>query len=98
VDEVIVVGDELNVAGFRLAGVAVRCPPPAELVAACEQALKEAKLVVLGRGAADALGPERLRRAWQRESPLVVVLPEVAAPQPERDFVQRLRAVLGIEG
>lgn len=97
VDPLLVIGDALNVVGFGLAGVAVRSPAPADLEAAFEQALATAQLVVLGRRAADALGPERLRRVWAREQPLLVVLPDIAAPVPDTALEHRLRAVLGID-
>ncbi len=54
-------------------------------------------MIVLARQIADALAPEVLRAAMMRETPLVVVLPALALPQPDRDFARRMRAVLGIE-
>jgi vacuolar-type H+-ATPase subunit F/Vma7 len=94
---IVVIGDEWTCAGFALAGVAARSPAPADLDAEFERALGSAALVVLTRRCADALAPDRLRQAIARESPLVVVMPELVEPQPDAGFVRRIRAVLGIE-
>lgn len=97
-EDIVVIGDQRDTAGFRLAGFAVRCVPPAEVPAAVDRAARGAVLVVLTRGAADALGPDRLARMRHAERPLVAVLPDLAAPAPDEAFMRRMRAVLGIEG
>jgi vacuolar-type H+-ATPase subunit F/Vma7 len=94
---IVVLGDELVCAGFRLAGVATRCTAPDEAVAAFAQARAEARLVLLTSALAAALPAAALRQAQAAESPLVLVLPDLRDPQPDRAFAQRLRAVLGIE-
>jgi vacuolar-type H+-ATPase subunit F/Vma7 len=94
---IVVIGDELNVAGFRLAGVDTRSPAPGETGAVFADALASSALVVLSRRSADALPADMLRRALGRESPLVVVMPDIAAPAPDAAFVRRMKAVLGIE-
>lgn len=94
---IVVIGDELTCVGFALAGVNTCCPPPAELVAAFTRALDTASLLVLSRASADALPPTVLREARLRESPLLVVLPDLTGPQPDTAFQRRMRAVLGIE-
>lgn len=93
----VVLGDELTCAGFRLAGVATRCTAPAYAAAAFAQARAEAQLVLLTPALAAALPAEALRQAMAAESPLVLVLPDLRDPQPDRTFARRLRAVLGIE-
>jgi len=97
VNTIVVIGDELSCAGFRLAGARTRNPSPADLEAEFERALASAPLVVLTRRCAAALPPAVLRRAALRETPLVVVMPELASPVPDQGFVRRMRAVLGIE-
>ena len=94
---IIVIGDELVCAGFALAGVDARHPEPADLAADFAQALKHAALVVLSRRCADALAPQALHSAMLRESPLVVVMPEITEAQVDARFARRMRAVLGIE-
>ena len=94
---IVLLGDEPACAGFRLAGVDARCPPPADLPAAFEQALADAQLVMLTATLAAALPAGLLRRAQARERPLVMVMPDLARPQADLAFTRRLRAVLGIE-
>ncbi len=95
--DIVVIGDELDCAGFRLAGVETRSPPPAGLDAEFARALESARLVVLGRRCADALPVQTLARAMAREMPLIVVMPDIAAPHADTAFERRMRAVLGIE-
>lgn len=95
--DIVVLGDELACAGLRLAGVEARSPAPAALAAEFTQALAGASMVVLTRTLADVLPAETLRQAQRRETPLVVVLPDLVDPQPDGAFVRRMRAVLGIE-
>lgn len=94
---IVVVGDEATCAGFRLAGAEARTPARGEIAAEFARALGVAEMVVLARETADALPPEALRAAMLRETPLVVVLPALAEPQPDRAFERRIRSVLGIE-
>lgn len=94
---IVVIGSTLETAGFRLAGLEVHTPAPAALPAVWAQALAEAQLVVLGHHAAAALPPGVLAQAQRRETPLVAVLPDLAAPAPDADFVHRMRALLGID-
>lgn len=95
---IVVLGDELACAGLRLAGVQTRSPAPAALLAEFTQALASASMVVLTRALADTLPAETLRQAQRRETPLLVVLPDLVDPQPDLAFARRMRAVLGIEG
>ena len=94
---IIVIGDELVCAGFALTGVDTRSPAPADLGAEFHHALEHASLIILSRRCADALAPQVLRQALARESPLVVVMPEITEPQADPGFARRMRAVLGIE-
>ena len=94
---IVVIGDELACVGFALTGVSTCCPPPAELVPTFTRALDTASLLVLSRASADALPPAVLHEARLRESPLLVVLPDLTDPQPDSAFQRRMYAVLGIE-
>jgi vacuolar-type H+-ATPase subunit F/Vma7 len=62
------------------------------------QAQRAASLILLTRRSAEALPPQVLRQAQRRESPLVMVLPDLTAPVPDEALARRVRAVLGIEG
>lgn len=94
---IVVLGDELACAGLRLAGVVTHRPAHEDMADAFALALANASVVVLSRALADALPLETLRRAQRRETPLLVVLPDIAEPQPDLAFARRIRAVLGIE-
>lgn len=93
---IIVIGSELDCAGFRLAGLETRSPAAAALEAAFGQALEQATLVVLTRACATALPPGLLARAQARALPLVAVVPDIAAPQADTGMARRIRAALGI--
>jgi vacuolar-type H+-ATPase subunit F/Vma7 len=96
-EPIVVIGDELTCAGFRLAGVATRTPAAGEAGAVLAQALGEAKLVVLTQALADAVERGLLRRAPAREQPLLVAIPGIAAPDSPSDLSHRMRALLGID-
>ena len=94
---VVVIGDELSCAGFRLAGADVFAPPSAEVPELFDRALGTAQLVLLTRSAAAAVAPATLRAALAREAPLLWVLPDIGDPDAASDYSRRIRAVLGIE-
>lgn len=94
---IVVIGDERLRAGFRLTGVEVLQPADHELPVAFNQALARASLLVLTQHCADALPPGLLRAALARESPLVVVMPDIDTTDADTGFARRMRAVLGIE-
>jgi vacuolar-type H+-ATPase subunit F/Vma7 len=96
--DLVVIADELDAVGFRLAGVDTLTPAPRDVDAAFANACATtAGLVVVGRRLADALAPGVLARATAAGRPLVAVLPEVVAPAPDAAFERRMRGVLGIE-
>ncbi|MBI3154703.1 MAG: hypothetical protein HYZ20_04785 [Burkholderiales bacterium] len=112
VGPVVVLCDAALASAFRLAGVDARAvvpapghpggdhgpaPLPAGVTDAFEQACAQAALVVLAPAVASVLDGARLAAAQWRLQPLVVVLPEIAAPQPDAAFARRMRAALGIE-
>lgn len=94
---IVLIGDELACAGFRLAGVEVRPTAAAEVPAAFDAARRQADLVLLGHAAAAALPAEVLRQARLRAQPPVAVLPMLGAPAVDGDFTRRLRALMGLE-
>jgi vacuolar-type H+-ATPase subunit F/Vma7 len=91
------IGDELNGTAFALAGVQVLNPEPAELARTFDRALQRAALVMLSRASADALAPGVLSRAQALESPLLVVVPDIAEPGADTGVARRIRGVLGIQ-
>ncbi len=93
---IVAIGDELNTLGWRLAGVETRSPTAAELPATLAQALGSAALVLLTRGCADALPAGVLARALRQATPLVVVVPDIRAPESDTAWTRRIRNVLGI--
>ncbi len=94
---IVVLGDELHGVGFRLAGIEVHNPPPAELEAQFKRAVDSAALVVLSQRCARGLAPALLRRAMLGETPPVVVMPDIGEPNADTGFVRRMRSLLGIE-
>jgi vacuolar-type H+-ATPase subunit F/Vma7 len=93
---IVLIGDELACAGFRLAGVDARPTAAADVPAAFEAARQQAGLVLLGHTAAAALPTDLLRQARLRGQPPVAVLPPLAAPAADEDFTRRLRALMGL--
>jgi len=93
---VVVIGDPLSCAGFRLAGFEVHAPSSQEVKPLFDAALDAAQLIVLTHSAAAALPPATLRDALAREAPLVVVVNDVGAPEREAQTPRAIRAVLGI--
>jgi vacuolar-type H+-ATPase subunit F/Vma7 len=93
---IVFIGDELNSAGFGLAGVSTRSPAATDLAAEFAQALARASLVVLTRRSADCLEPGVIERALARDTPLVVVLPDITEPLADTGCARRIRSVLGI--
>lgn len=91
------IGDELNGTAFGLVGVRVLNPAPADLPQVFDGALQQAALVLLSRASADALPPGVLSRAQARETPLLVVVPDIAAPGADTGMARRIRGVLGIQ-
>jgi vacuolar-type H+-ATPase subunit F/Vma7 len=96
-EPIVVIGDELTCAGFRLSGVATRTPAAGEAGAVLARALGEARLVVLTQALADGVEPGLLHQALAREQPLLVVMPGIAEPDALSDLSHRTRVLLGID-
>jgi hypothetical protein len=87
-------GNRLDAAAFRLAGVAATSPPPAAAVAALEQALASAQLVLLEADFARHLPAVQLEAALAGLRPLVALVPG-ATPSPLAPM-ERVRRQLGL--
>lgn len=92
----IFLGDEVSAAGFRLAGLRVRVPPPGEEASFLEAARREAELVLLSAECAARLPASLLRRALAATLPLVLVVPDLLGRAEPPDLAARLLAQLGI--
>ena len=93
----IYLGDEVDAAGYRLAGAQVRTPTAGEGAAALAQARAQAPLVLLSAAVAAGIGERQLRAALSALSPLVLIVPDLRAEAPLPDLASRLHAQLGLE-
>ena len=93
----IYLGDEVDAAGYRLAGARVRTPRVGEGAAALAQACAQAPLVLLSAAVAAGVGERQLRAALSALSPLVLIVPDLQAEVPLPDLAARLHAQLGLE-
>lgn len=91
-------GDELAAAGFRLAGVDASVPDKGSEAAALTTARERAPLVLVSAAVAARIPEAQMRAATAALSPLVVVVPDLAAMVPLPDLAARLRKQLGLEG
>jgi len=94
----IYVGDEVNGAGYRLAGAQVRVPEPGQALAALDAARTQAPLVLVSAAVAAEIAPARLAAALAAVAPLTLVVPDPVGGTPMPDLAARLRAQLGMEG
>jgi vacuolar-type H+-ATPase subunit F/Vma7 len=90
------IGDEIEAAGYRLAGVEVRVPPQDQLLAAVRSACETAPLVLIGAATAREIPPGELDRLLARVAPPVVVVPDVRRRTGLPDLATRLRGQLGV--
>ncbi len=94
----IYVGDEVNGAGYRLAGAQVRVPEPGRAAEALEEARAQASLVLVSAALVAQIPAGRLASAVAEISPLTLVVPDPAGGAPVPDLAKRLRRQLGMEG
>jgi vacuolar-type H+-ATPase subunit F/Vma7 len=94
----IFLGDEVNGAGFRLAGVEVHVPEPGAAATMLESARAEAPLVLVSAAVAAQLPESQLAAAVAARAPLTVVVPDPVGGTPMPDLARRLRGQLGMEG
>ena len=90
------IGNEVEAAGYRLAGLEVRVPNRDELLAQIHSACEQAPLVLLGAATARDIPPAELDRLLARVTPPVVIVPDVRCRSVLPDLVTRLRAQLGV--
>lgn len=90
------IGDEVEAAGYRLAGVDVRVPSRDELLATVRAACKEVPLVLIGAATAREIPPAELDKLLARVAPPVVVVPDVRRRAGLPDLATRLRGQLGV--
>jgi vacuolar-type H+-ATPase subunit F/Vma7 len=90
------IGDEVSAAGYRLAGVRVYCPEPAELPAILQTAAAEASLIMLSAGLAQHLPAMELERLQAAIRPPLLVVPDISRGAPLPDLANRLRRGLGM--
>jgi len=89
------IGNALDAAGFRLAGVRASAPESGDVLAAFEAAAG-CQAVFITPAAAAQLPRPLLEAAMTAARPLVVLVPEDGAPSP-LDPAERVRAQLGLE-
>lgn len=93
----IFLGDEVSAAGYRLAGVDARVPAPGEETACLENALAQARIVMIGARCARALPAAALEAAQALLSPLVIVVPDWDGTQLASSPASKVRRVLGLD-
>ena len=93
----IFVGDELNAAGYRLAGMDTRVPLPGKEADCFDKALHEAHTVLVGYRCARAIPTATLEAALTLLSPLVIVVPDWDGTQLAIEPANKVRRILGLE-
>jgi len=92
------IGNELDAAGWRLAGALTFTPSPGAERQALEQARRAAALVLVSGPVARALPVAELEPALAALQPLLLVLPDHSAAEPLAvDPAERVRRLLGLE-
>lgn len=91
------IGDEISACAYRLAGIEVRTPAPAELMATLQQASTESDLVLITAEYTRQLRPDQLATLQAQLRPLLLVVPDVRGQVPVPDFAKALRSQLGVE-
>jgi vacuolar-type H+-ATPase subunit F/Vma7 len=90
------IADEITAAGFRLAGVAVEVPEPAQLAPLFQRLLGTSELLLVTAEQAARLPAGDLEAALARGRPLLLVIPDVRGAVSPPDLGQRLRRQLGL--
>jgi vacuolar-type H+-ATPase subunit F/Vma7 len=90
------IGDEIEAAGYRLAGLEVRVPIREELLPLILAACEQAPLVLIGAATARDIPPVELDRLLAQVTPPVVVVPDVRRRAGLPDLATRLRSQLGV--
>jgi len=90
------IGDEVEAAGYRLAGLEVRVPGREPLLALIRSACEQAPLVLIGAATARDIPPAELDRLLALVTPPVVIVPDVRRRAVLPDLATRLRGQLGV--
>ena len=90
------IGDEVEAAGYRLAGLEVRVPFREQLLALIRTACEQAPLVLIGAATARDIPPAELDRLLAQVTPPVVIVPDVRRRAGLPDLATRLRGQLGV--
>lgn len=94
----IYIGDEVNGAAFRLAGLDVRVASASQVASTLEAAQSQTELVLMSAAAAAELPADQLAAAVAAQSPLTVVVPDPVGGAPMPELAKRLRRHMGMEG
>ena len=92
----IYVGDEVNAAGFRLAGVSVRVPGREDVSELLRRACEETSLILLSADIARRIPAAERDRLLAGLTPAVVVVPDLRGGVAMPDLATRVRAQLGV--
>jgi vacuolar-type H+-ATPase subunit F/Vma7 len=95
--EVVFVGDEAAVAGFRLAGVEGVVPAPGGEAQALAGARARARLVLITAACAARVPAPELERARTAVSPLLLVLGDLDGRTAPPDLARAVRRQLGMQ-
>jgi vacuolar-type H+-ATPase subunit F/Vma7 len=90
------IGDEVEAAGYRLAGLDVRIPVRDDLLSMIRSACEDAPLVLIGAATARDIPPLELDRLLSLVTPPVVVVPDARRRAGLPDLATRLRGQLGV--
>ena len=91
------IGDAVMASGYRLAGVATYVPEAGDELAAFEQVLERATVVLVSLDTALRLPAWRLERAIGAKAPLVLIVPDTDGRGSPIDPAARVRRQLGFE-
>jgi vacuolar-type H+-ATPase subunit F/Vma7 len=90
------VGDEVSAVGFRLTGIAVYAPAPAEVAALFRTLCREQELILITAEMAQQLPTDLLQRQLRARRPLLLVIDDVRGRHPPVDLAEQLRRQLGM--
>ena len=91
------IGNELDAAGYRLAGVDARVPRAGGEAECFDAARSECALVLMDRAIAARIPAETLEAALAAAAPLVMIVPERAIGEGPASPAQKVRRLLGAE-
>ncbi len=90
------IGDELTASGFRLTGVEILTPEPADVAAAFTDSRRRADLVIVTAERACHIPPEVLEAALFADAPVVAVIADALARVEPPSLARRVKSLLGI--